>query len=63
LKSAGILDLIRQFPDQFTMMFVYKEVKASNVIAAISELLVTAEEETHTYIDFYLSVMRTVSVL
>ena len=35
LKKAGILEIIRAFPDEFLSLFVYKKLTAADVLAAI----------------------------
>lgn len=35
LKKAGILEIIRAFPDEFLPLFVYKKLTAIDVLAAI----------------------------
>ena len=35
LKKAGLLEVIRAFPDMFLNLFVYKELTAADVLAAV----------------------------
>jgi len=36
LKKAGILDIVRSYPDEFLTLFVYKKLTAVDVLEAVS---------------------------
>lgn len=35
LKKAGVLDIVRAYPDQFLTLFVYKELTPEDVLSAV----------------------------